>query len=344
MYRHFVLSGMLAICASACEPTRSETDEIGSDSTTETESSTTTDDGTTDDGTTEDDTTEDGTTEDGTIGDVFDSDEVYVLGAVSGEPFPNEEGCIPLALAHWSAPNVAASGFDCFFDRFSGVIRPSDGRFLHLHEQEGRILEFHCDTCPLLQFEDYPLDTMQNDTPLASECSVAEFLLAPSGDYLVRCDEAWYDRFGELVYEQQAGPLLHLGNDGLAMTSASVVDLGSGAATPIEGFPHDNIPGGGFTRRADPEGGFFVVVGSAALPKLVHVGPDGSSTELGTYPPLPPDVNGTNEMALDGSGVLFQLGYGVLLRRELEGTSEVVQSESRDTLVALSFAELLTGP
>lgn len=340
---------MLASWASACGP--DEADSIGSDSDTSGPNDEVDDDAES----TDDDTTGDGTTDDGSEhgldSDVFHVDEVYLAGAVTDE-FASEDPCVPFVLAHWSAPHVAASGFDCHFDPSSAVIRPSDGRLLYAHHFSSQILEFHCDTCPLFSEWDYPwdIDTLVNDTPLLSEC-VHEFLLAPSGSYVYRCYTSWYDQFGELVYEEQEGPLFHLDDDGFAMTTSSVIELGSGTVMPIEGFPLDNVPPGGFTQRTDPEGGFFVVGGSSDLPKLWHVERDGSSTELGIYPPLPPDLGGHPRMALDGNQVLFQLGYAddyfndVILRRELEGTSEVVYAESSDPLVKVfHYAALVTGP
>jgi hypothetical protein len=282
------------------------------------------------------------------VSDVLQPEEVYIAGTLS------EGACYLDALAHWSTPNDAVAGFDCYFDERGAKIRPTDGRLLYSNTFEGLLREFHCDTCPIDSTSEYPDNPLGNDFVLATpacdpdESTSLGHLVSPDGAIAYRCNgflDTWYDERGAVVYDG-AEPLLHLGHDGLALTTNSVLSLSTGAVVPIVGLPAGNP----VTIRADSEDGFRVVM-TTEQPELWHVSATGAATSLGIYPPIPAGYSPYGFIAaLDGCGVLFQQGSGlevfedVILRRELGGTTDVVYTEATNPLVKLHISALVTGP
>jgi hypothetical protein len=295
----------------------------------------------------------DGDGDDGGALDVFDPDEVYIAGTLY------EGACYLSAMAHWSTPNDAATGFDCHFDNYYAIIRPSDGRMIYTNVFEDILREFHCDDCPFVDefpfVPDYPVDPLSNDTILPTlgcepelRGTSLQFRVAPTSEYVYRCGEGWLNLAGEVVYDSTSyGPLVHLGYDGLGLTQGAVLDLDAGTAAPFVGFTSmEPIE----TARADPSGGFWFVAGPPDLPMLWHVRPDGQVTELGTYPPLPEGEFPYESYALLPGGELFQQGtnftefFDALYRREIGGISEIVYAEADDPLVKFHGSQLVTGP
>jgi hypothetical protein len=280
-------------------------------------------------------------------GDVLEPHEVYIDGTLS------EGACYLSVLAHFSAPNDAVSGFDCYFSGDNARIRPTDGRLLYSMTFEGLLREFHCDTCPIAPMTPYPATPLNNDVVLPTPaCDPAEttqmqFLLTPEGDHYYRCaqwEPAWYDASGAIVYESEDDPLLHVGRCKQGLTEQAIVDLESGVKTPIVGLPL----GDPMTIRVAPEGGFWVVK-TPEQPELWHVDANGVAASLGVYPQVPPDHT-AGKGVLDGCGVLHQIGGGpevfvdLIFRRELGGATEIVYTEATDPLVKLHISYLVTGP
>jgi hypothetical protein len=295
----------------------------------------------------------DGDGDDGGALDVFDPDEVYIAGTLS------EGACFLDAMAHWSTPNDAATGFDCYFGDADAIIRPSDGRMIYTNIFENLLREFHCDECPFSGVSpfvsQYPESPLSNDTILPTPAcdperlgsSLLEFRVAPTSEYLYRCGAGWLNLAGEVVYDLSSGPLVHLGYDGLGLTQEAILDLDAGTAAPFVGFTSMELIQ---TARADPSGGFWFVVGPPALPVLWHVRVGGHVTELGTYPPLPEGQFGAYDYALLPGGELFQQAinftdpFDVIYRRELGVPAELVYTEADDPLVRLHSSSLVTGP
>lgn len=278
--------------------------------------------------------------------DLLKQHEVYIAGTLS------EGACYRSVVSHWSTPNDAVGGFDCYFDGDHARIRPTDGRLLYSMVFEGLLREFHCDSCPI-QIMDYPDTPLNNDVVLSTpacdprDTTQMEFLLTPDGGHLYRCtqfENIWYDDEGDVAYESADDPLLHIGRCGIGLTEQAIVDLESGAKTPIDGLPL----GAPMTIRTAPEGGFWVVK-TPEQPELWHVRPDGVAVSLGVFPQLPPDFQAANGV-LDGCGALYQISTGpevfvdLIVQRTLGGATEVVYSEESDPLVKLHISYLMTGP
>jgi hypothetical protein len=280
-------------------------------------------------------------------GDALEPHEVYLAGTLS------EGACYRDALAHWSTPDDAVGGFDCYFGGGDNArIRASDGRLVYSMTFEGLLREFHCDSCPIAP-QAYPNTPLNNDVVLPTPACVPEdttqmqFLLSPEGEHYYRCSQwegDWYDAAGEVVYTSEVDTLLHIGRCGLALTTQAVVDLTSGTSAPIVGLPL----GDPMTVRIAPEGGFWVVM-TPEQPELWHVGVDGVATSLGLYPQVPPDHQ-AGKGVLDGCGGLYQITYGpevfvdLILRREIGGDTETVYTEKMDPLVKIHISSLVTGP
>lgn len=280
-------------------------------------------------------------------GDTLKPHEVYLAGTLS------EGACYLDALAHWSTPNDAVGGFDCYFGGGDNArIRPSDGRLLYSMTFEGLLREFHCDACPITPMM-YPDTPLNNDVVLSTpacapeDTTQMEFLVSPEGDHYYRCSQweaNWYDAAGAVVYASEDAPLLHVGRCGLALTKQGVLDLESGTKTPIDGLPL----GEPMTVRVAPEGGFWVVM-TPEQPELWHVAPNGVAQSIGLYPQLPPDHQ-AGKGVLDGCGSLYQIGSGpeifvdLILLREIGGATEIVYTEMMDPLVKIHISWLVTGP
>jgi hypothetical protein len=278
-------------------------------------------------------------------GDVFAPNEVYLAGTLS------EGACYLDALAHWSSPNDAVVGFDCYFNERTAMIRPTDGRLLYTNTFEDRLREFHCDDCPWTPASQYPASPLANDTILPtpacdSNSQQLRFLVTPDGSYLYRCAATgWFAADSNVVYDDTQGELLYLGYDNMALTASHVLDLDQDSAMPIDGLPVETP----LTIRADPQGGFLLVIGDAAQPELWHVDADGTAANQGAFPNVPDGYAPSSEHTLDGCNVLYQLGGGpetfedVILRRPLGGQTEVVYTENTDPVVKVHISGLVTG-
>ncbi|HTN88377.1 MAG TPA: hypothetical protein VL242_32070, partial [Sorangium sp.] len=86
--------------------------------------------------------------------------------------------------------------------------------------------------------------------------------------------------------------------------------------------------------------------------ELWEVDGDGAATRLGAFPPLPAGAMQVSAYTskLDGCGALLQFGGGpgvledVIVRRHIDGASEVVYTEARAPLVKIHVSALVTGP
>ena len=285
-------------------------------------------------------------------GDVFEPSQIYLVGSV--EP----GACEADAIANVCAPDHGVWAFGCYFANWSATVRPTDGALLYQRSSDGPLWQFQCDNCPATSARELPDDPLANDLPLPTPgCEDVggffDFLVAPDGSYLFACNpnpNTWYGADGTLVWADPDGDhLQHLGHDGLALSKSAVIDLVAQTSTPIIGL-RLNPPGPEWlTWRADPSGGFWVVVDQVA-PELWHIGADGVAISEGVYPEPPEGYGPFLESALDPDAALVQIGWSpepsidVIVRRVLGGQSELIYSELNDPLVKIHISSLATGP
>ncbi|HVJ17714.1 MAG TPA: hypothetical protein VM686_19970 [Polyangiaceae bacterium] len=279
----------------------------------------------------------------------FDPSQVYFFGSLT----PGTTGSD--VYAHWSNPKRYAAGFDD--DTNAGKLWGQ--KLLYTKVFEGALREYVVDevgTVPEADFE-YPPDPTLND-PLVDTppCSVEQgglwdFLTSPTGRLIYQCDDGiWYED-GEVVFAGE-DQLVALGYDNLAAFDGidfGVIDLVTQERHPTN--IHDTV----WTIRAHENGFLFVTSGLddpyGALSLLL---PDGSIEKQGQFPPLPAEPEGLQGgfgHTLTPSGELFQPGHfesptltDVVVRRTIEGTSEVIYNEADDPYVYFAVPYLVTGP
>jgi hypothetical protein len=298
--------------------------------------------------------------------DVLNPGDVYLDGTL-------QEGvCGADALTHWSDPNSACTGFDCYFEGGNAVIRPTDGRMIYYtFVSEFALREFHADSCPMPPMSAYPSNPLANDTIIptpmcptlddgAANVNVAGFVVSPEGDVYYHCfgpgAPVWYDLAGNAVYEESNGYALQkIARGHVALVALSAIyklaNLTTGVLTDIPAPPWS--PGGAILAiRAMETAGFWVAVLpiTSSDPELWELHPDGTSTRVGSYPPPPVGQQIQASAALDGCGALLQMSSGpatfedTIVRRQVQGSSQVVYDEATNPLVKIHISYLITGP
>jgi hypothetical protein len=287
--------------------------------------------------------------------DLLDPAEIYLAGSLSPGP------CRMDALAHWSTPNTASAGFDCNFDKQSATIRPSDGRLLYLNALEGKVREYHCDSCNYARGSQYPSSVLLNDTVVTTSCPspgdrVSAFHISAEGTVLHECLSSWrklWNSSGAVVYDGSVDPLVALGGSGWALTESRVVQLTSGTGTVFTGLPDARASGSTWSavRWNSPDGFYVAVSHSGGGAELWRVSTTGVGTKMGDYPAPPQDASLVFGARLDAAGRLFQFARdrtnsatGLIVRREIGKSSEVVYTEATNPLVRISISSLVTGP
>lgn len=287
---------------------------------------------------------------DGTF--TFGSGEVYLAGTLS------EGACYLDAIALVEAPNRGLVGFDCYFDERIAVIDPIRSVLLYMNVFEDVLREFRCDD-PCVWDEvsgTYPTEPLRNDPILpTSPCDpetnrLTHFLVGPDGSRVHRCfaEEIWYDADGDMRYAGSLN-LLHLGANDYAFAGTHIVDLATGDEIPITGLPATDL----LATRAS-EDGFLVAFTSPTfddMPELWEVATDGSAVMVGVYP-LQPEKQTTRFGAeLDGSGALYQMSSTIgvafedtIVRRSVDGDSEVIYTEADLPIVQIHISDLVTDP
>jgi hypothetical protein len=295
--------------------------------------------------------------------DVLNPGDVYLDGTL-------EKGaCYEDALTHWSDPNSACTGFDCNFLGGSAVIRPTDGRMLYMNSSELVLREFHADACPMPAMSAYPSNPLANDTiiptpmcPVAAgvpTTGVTRFVVSPEGNIYYHCVgvEAimalWYDLAGNLVYDESNGYALQKvarGRTALVGSGSNykLANLTTGVLTDVAAPPWT----AGYivaVRALDPAGFWVAAASGSSDPELWEIHPDGTSTKIGSYPPLPAGQSLAVAATLDGCGALLQIcsgpmvSEGTIVRRQVQGSSQVIYDDATMPLVKIGFY-LITGP
>ncbi len=274
---------------------------------------------------------------------VFDPGSVYLFGTVS------PGSCGRSAMAHWSDPDVASAGFDCYANESGAKIR-FDGTLLYTNTFEDELREFHCDGCPAWDpSQSYPGNVLANDTVVdTSPCdpddwsnNLNSFLPSPTGQLLYSCGGTWYENG---ISRAVSSPL-SFGHDHRVLSEDEVYDLQTQTSTPIVGLPNGSI----LASRAQPQG-FWVAVSQTLYPELWYVDFNGQTSLVGVYPDVPQSTSAYAIGRLDRNGQLFQEGNGpavfedVVIRRNINGLADVVYTEATNPSVQLHISSLVTGP
>lgn len=290
----------------------------------------------------------------------FDPDEVYLFGTLS------EGACYRDAIAPVLQPNLAVVGFDCYASPLNIVIRPSDGAMLYTNTFEDLLRVFHCDGgCRYFVSRDtYPSMPDANDdilpTPPCDPDSnrLVAFRVSLDGDVVHQCANGiWHDAEGNNLTTGRE-EIFVAGTNGNVLRDDGIQNLASGTLSPVTGLP-DGKP---LAVRAQEDGFWVVVPGSGAAnePELWHVNFDGISTLVGAYPPPPAGLLASSTggpylpqptVVLGGSGDLWQMAQDqanplgdAIIRRGIDGVSEVAYHEKEDPFVKIHGSSLLTGP
>lgn len=281
---------------------------------------------------------------------VFDPNQIYLLGTLS------EGTCERDGIASVFDPNRVAVGFDCNADTNRAQIRTSDGRLLytnHSTSSPAGVRVFSCDGCiPDASASSYPAQPEANDELIARRCGgdagswlLPSFRLLPDSGVAQLCGSRWVDELGQTVVTSQQ-TILVFGHAGTALLADAVLDLHDAAVRPVD-FP------GGFRAYRVREDGYWVVpVSSSGSPDTLWlVDFDGGTSLVGSYAPSPVRQTAFSQVKLDGQGALFQVAtestasfHSTIIRRTLDGGSDVVYSEGSEPRLKIHISSLVTGP
>lgn len=281
---------------------------------------------------------------------VLDPGEVYLLGTLS------EGACYRDALAHWSSPNVASVGFDCYADETSAVIRPTDGRLIYTNIFEDKLREHHCDDCSYSSASTaYPANVLANDTVLPTPCPganerLAWFRVTAEGEVLHQCNQSFgklRDATGAVVYDGMAGaPVIAVGGAGWLLTERQIVNYKTGASVVLKGL----TPVPPVAIRWAPPDGFYYVNDRSVFSLYRASFTSGISEVVAEYPAAPSGLTYQSSLRLDSSQRLFSFATlngsftDVIVRSEIGGESKIVYSEADRPLVKIHISSLVTGP
>jgi hypothetical protein len=291
--------------------------------------------------------------------DTLNPGDVYLVGTLM------EGACGYDALTHWSDPGHACVGFDCSYQGEYSVIRPTDGRLIYTRNLESEMREFHADACGVPTTNAYPSNPLANDTLLPSTCPnnggfdvFNAFLVTADGDVYYKCGHVWYTLAGTKVYDETGGvnnELRWVSHDHVALVGNARLGLVNLVAGTVIDIPPSVLPASDLVAvRARDAGGFWLAVTNSVAEvdvELRQLTPDGTMTPVGKYPPLPAAVHSVFGSTLDGCGALLQKGTGtvgldddLIVRREINGASQVVYDEANNPLVRMDSSYLVTGP
>jgi hypothetical protein len=218
------------------------------------------------------------------------------------------------------------------------------------------------------ELSDYPSDPTRNDpivpTPACTEGASgrgADFVrVSPEGRAIYQCgapqSRAWYEDNQE-VYSGVPLGLIAFGKGSLAIAHNYGIFL-LDISAPEGAHELTDIVNEEITIRSHGDG-FRIVEGDPANEKaatLWQVDPDGTTTKLGDYPATPPGTVPTNPHWAWGTGALTPddaliqiasrpaMGEDVIIKRTLDGGSEIVYDEADEPAVLIHGSELVTGP
>jgi hypothetical protein len=280
----------------------------------------------------------------------LDAREVYILGTVA------QGSAGAGALAHWRDPNTALVGFGYYTDVDDGFIDPLDGTLV-FSESAAAFYRFREDAC---RNEDtratLPTDPLANDDVISFPCSrqiskTNRVLSSLNGLLALSCGTDWFDEAGRVLFGGEPQALEFDGEHFL--TSDGIYDIASAELVPFNGLPNF-VP---LTSRVLESGFWLVLPGEAAMnePGLWLIGEDGTVELMGLYPAPPTGTILESEFqggsVVSAQGELFSIAgdsaeptRDLIVRRTLDGTSQVVYDEINDPVVKLHSSDLVTGP
>ena len=283
---------------------------------------------------------------------VLDPGEVYLMGTLS------EGACYRDALAHWSTPNVASVGFDCYADESGAVIRPGDGRLLYTNTFEDKLREYHCDDCSYSSVSTaYPANVLANDTVLPTPCPSTNdrmtwFRVSAEGEVLHQCGMSigqLRNATGAVVYDGTGDPVRAVGGSGWLLTEKKVVNYKTGVSVVLKGaIPVSNPVA---IRWSAPDAFFIAYKPELHQASLYRAAfSTGGEDRVGGYPDLLAGLTSRYNYRLDSAGRLFFFASlsnsftDVIVRSEVGGESKIAYSEADRPLVKIHISSLVTGP
>lgn len=296
--------------------------------------------------------------------DMFNPDEVHILGSLSGIT------CEPNAITSLGAIEDESVGFPCGIEGHSAAIRPN-GTLVYLDTDTQRVLEFDRDVPPFIEEIDgcvYPIEPEGNDTEIpTTSCDnsggTVAFLLGPEdpGAWYTcgNTSGQWFDEKHELIGFLGGSDPLVRGFDGWVLARSSEATGGLLELYDEFGLQHDltgvALEGDVLAVRALDDGIRVVVEGDGeGSGELLVIGLDGGATSAGAYPSLPAGVTVAEidgGRALDATGALYvaavdgqQNDVVIKLTAGANGEASEVYSEADGTSeVSMKSAALVTG-
>lgn len=286
----------------------------------------------------------------GPIAPSLDAGAVYLAGTLS------EGACYLDALADVFNPNVASTGFDCYFSNDTAVLRPTDGAMLYFNTFEWQLREYRCDECMVTSAATpYPSDPLANDRVVPTQCPgmdrMAGFAVTADGEVLHRCSmTAGIFRFstGGIAYSAGNDTVLAFGSVGWALTRTRVINWRLSSAGLITGLPSSMTL---LAARWSPPDGFWLALRTNGVEELWRVDLAGVATKSGTFGAQPPNTTASGGGRFDSAGRLFQAVndtsaafQDVVLMKEIGQPTVVVYTEATNPLVKIHISSLVTGP
>jgi hypothetical protein len=178
-------------------------------------------------------------------------------------------------------------------------------------------------------------------------------LVSPEGQIIHGCDYRWFDDHGRQIYEWN----IHaFGHSSQALTDTGVLDLVDLSVTAFVGLPNTFPATSPLLTARVADDGYLAVLGSEDpnTAELWHIAASGAASLVGTYPPLPAGEtiahNTYPDAKLDASARLYQSALNqpsyrsTIVRRSVDGTSEIVYDVANKPLLQLDVSGLFTGP
>lgn len=288
----------------------------------------------------------------------FDPTEVYLFGTL-------REGTVKVAITTYGDPNQYSVGFGTTEVESEFGLR--DGQLVYTSNGEPmRIFAPDYVGGASVDQLNYPERPQANDPIVdtapceVTPSSVTIFHTSPDGRLIYRCEDEgpWYED-GKVVYagdDLNNVQILALGPDGLALVYTG--NHGPGVMSLADGEPHWPAAGAGFYNDIlairSRAGAFHFIGATFGGPReLYELSADGLQ-HLGTYAALGPNVRNESKPVLAADDALFQLARvvvpantghdDVIIRRTIDGESDIVYAETDNPTVQVHGSFLFTGP
>ncbi|MBL8912072.1 MAG: hypothetical protein JNM17_15360 [Archangium sp.] len=286
----------------------------------------------------------------GPIAPSLDAGAIYLAGTLQ------EGACYRDALADLFNPNVASTGFDCYFANDTAVVRPTDGALLYFNTFEWLLREYRCDECAVTSAATpYPVDPLANDRVIPTQCPTSDrmtgFAVTADGEVLHRCSMTsgiFRLSNGAVAHNAGSDTVLAFGATGWALTRTRVINWKLPSTGLITGLPASMTL---LAARWSPPDGFWLALRSNGVDELWRIDLAGVATKSGTFGASPPNTTASVGGSLDSAGRLFQAVNDtsaafrdVVLMKEIGQPTVVVYTEATNPLVKIHISSLVTGP